>query len=333
MRSSLAAASLIIVAACGGGGDAAAPSPAFPDVSGVYYVSGGFDGTPASEASFTGTLTLTQASRESGTLGGTFVVTAIINGQVLAETPTLAEAAVTQNGAVTFKVAEGGITWTFTGTLAGKVISGRHTFIDGSTTHSGNWTTGGPPPTTGTLQVTTTTTGSPVDPDGYEVSVDGSPVGTLDANAGGAITGVSPGSYFVGLNGVAANCQVQGPNPRSVSVTAGGITVAAFTITCQTPTARLERYAGDGQTAKVGTQLANPLGVRVLDGAGDPMPDVTVTWTVRSGGGSVRPASSIPDEEGKAFTLWTLGPTSGTNTVEASAGGATITFTAEATDQ
>lgn len=241
MRSPVVAASLIIVAACGGGGDAAAPSPAFPDVSGVYNVTGGFDGSSANQASFSGTLTLTQASREFGTLGGTFAVTAIINGKVLVDTPSLAEAAVTQNGAVTFKVAEGGTTWIFTGTVAGKVMSGRHTFSDGSTTISGNWTTGGPPPTTGTLQVTTTTTGSPVDPDGYQVSVDGNQVGVIDPSGAGALTGVPPGSYSVALSGVAANCQVQGTNPVTVSVTAGGIAVAAFTITCQAAAARLEK--------------------------------------------------------------------------------------------
>jgi hypothetical protein len=333
MRSSLVVSSLIVVAACGGGGDATAPGPAFPDVSGSYNVTGGFDGAPTSQASFSGTLTLTQASRESGTLGGTFAITAIIGEQAFAGVSALTEASVTEAGAVTFKLGGSDTAWTFTGTKAGDVISGRHTLSDGATVISGSWTTGGPPPTTGTLQVTTSTSGSSPDPDGYLVSVDGDEVGTIDASGAGVLIGVPPGSYSVSLSGVAPNCHVQGTNPLTVTVTAGGIAVAAFTITCQAPTLRLEIYAGNGQHAKVGTQLPNPLGVRVLDAAGNPVTDVTVAWVVRSGGGSVRPSSSIPDEEGKAFTLWTVGSTSGTNTVDAVAGTASITFTAEATDQ
>ena len=333
MRSSLVVSSLLIVAACGGGGDATAPDPTFPDVSGVYNVTGGFDGAPASQASLSGTLTLTQASRESGTLGGTFAVTALINGQAFVGVVPLTEASVTEAGALTFTLGDGDTTWTFTGTRAGSIISGRHTLTDGSTTITGSWTTGGPPPTTGTLQVTTSTSGTSPDPDGYVVSMDGEELGTIDATGTGVLIGVPPGTYSVTLGGVAANCQVQGANPVTVSITAGGIGLAEFTITCQPPTLRLEIYVGNQQRAKVGTKLPNPIGVRVLDAAGKPVSDVTVSWVVRSGGGSVRPGSSIPDEEGKAFTSWTVGPTSGTNTVDAVAGTASITFTAEATDQ
>lgn len=235
MRSSLVASSLIVAAACGGG-DVTAPQP-FPDVAGVYNVTGGFDNVPSSQASFAGTLTLTQATRQASTLGGTFAITATINGQVLSGTLSLQQASVSPAGVVTFVLNEGGNeTWTFTGTLAGKVISGRHTLTDGTTTLSGSWTTGSAtPPTTGTIEINTSTTGSSPDPDGYLVSVDGNQVGTLGASDGGIVPGLAPGNHVVGLSGVATNCQVQGENPRTVTVTVGNTVATTFAIDCPTP--------------------------------------------------------------------------------------------------
>src|SRR5882724_8015353 len=77
------------------------------------------------------------------------------------------------------------------------------------------------PPTTGTLEVTTSTTGDQPDPDGYTVLVDAEPAQVIGSAATLGITDVAAGSHTIQLSGVAANCTVSSDNPRTVSVTAG----------------------------------------------------------------------------------------------------------------
>ena len=89
--------------------------------------------------------------------------------------------------------------------------------------------------TTGGLQVSAATTGPSPDADGYAMTVDGTDKGTLGANGALPIVGLAPGDHVIGLGGVSANCQVQGDNPRAVSVTAGTTLDLAFAITCDTP--------------------------------------------------------------------------------------------------
>jgi hypothetical protein len=85
--------------------------------------------------------------------------------------------------------------------------------------------------------VTATTTGTAPDADGYAVTVDGVGQGTLGATGAVTVAAVAPGDHMVGLSGVAANCQVQGENPRTTSVTAGASASVAFAITCTAPPA------------------------------------------------------------------------------------------------
>jgi len=92
---------------------------------------------------------------------------------------------------------------------------------------------------TGTLEVTTTSTGSPADPSGYTVSVDGGAALAIGANATRTIDGLAPGAHAVALGGIAGNCAVQGQNPRSVTVTAARTTTLAFTVECAATTGSL----------------------------------------------------------------------------------------------
>ena len=132
---------VLALAACGGGGDATAPNLPYPAVAGVYQLDGGFDGATRAQASFTGSLTLVQATRTQGTLTGTLSITAQIGGQVISATDQpFTSASVTPGGAITFAFAGSGASWTFTGTLSGKIVTGRHTLTDGTTTVSGDWT-------------------------------------------------------------------------------------------------------------------------------------------------------------------------------------------------
>ena len=91
-----------------------------------------------------------------------------------------------------------------------------------------------PPPTSGNLKVTTSTTGSNLDPDGYTVTVDGTssrPI-TINNSTGVTFTGLAAGSHDVVLSGVAANCSVSGGATQTATVTASQTATLAFSVTC-----------------------------------------------------------------------------------------------------
>jgi plastocyanin len=91
--------------------------------------------------------------------------------------------------------------------------------------------------------------------------------------------------------------------------------------------------SGDNQTGTAGAALANPLVVLVTDPDGDPVADVTVTWTILSGGGSLASSTSTTNAQGQAEITYTLGADGGTYTVRAAVAGTTplaTTFTATA---
>jgi Tol biopolymer transport system component len=94
--------------------------------------------------------------------------------------------------------------------------------------------------TTGSLQVTAATAGPSSDPDGYSIIVDGSDHGSVGTNASATFDGVASGDHAVGLTGVAATCVVDGDNPRTVTVPAGGSVTAEFSVTCSTATGGIE---------------------------------------------------------------------------------------------
>jgi Tol biopolymer transport system component len=83
----------------------------------------------------------------------------------------------------------------------------------------------------GSIQVTTSSTGSSPDADGYTVSVDGGSPHVIGANATLRLEGLALGTHALLLAGIAANCHLDGDNPRSVEV-AEGSTSLAFDLTC-----------------------------------------------------------------------------------------------------
>ena len=88
------------------------------------------------------------------------------------------------------------------------------------------------PANTGTLQVTTLTSGSNPDPDGYTIAVDGGATQPIGSSATLAVSGIAAGSHTVTLAGVAPNCTVGGTNPLTITVVGGQTANAAFDITC-----------------------------------------------------------------------------------------------------
>lgn len=95
--------------------------------------------------------------------------------------------------------------------------------------------------------------------------------------------------------------------------------------------AMAEDESGNGQTGEVSERLAERLRVIVTRGD-EPAPDVEVEWAT-GGGGSFTPASSRTDDLGIATTFWTLGPTAGPQSAQATvpdAEGSPVEFTATA---
>jgi hypothetical protein len=86
-------------------------------------------------------------------------------------------------------------------------------------------------PTTGAIQVTTSA-GTPADPDGYQLLLDGAVSQPVGISATVTIPGLTPGSHTVGLGGLAANCTVGGDNPRAVMVAAGDTADVLLAVVC-----------------------------------------------------------------------------------------------------
>jgi|GEM_PF-1605796 len=123
---------------------------------------------------------------------------------------------------------------------------------------------------------------------------------------------------------------------QTVTVNAAGLTGSPLTLSATAtaaPATQLALAAGDKQTAVVGTKLATPLQVQVLDTNTQPVQGFDVAFAVTAGGGTLSGATVKTDAQGLATVEWTLGATAGAQTVTANAAGLTgspITFTATA---
>ena len=127
---------------------------------------------------------------------------------------------------------------------------------------------------TGDLDVTTATTGSDVDPDGYTVTVDGTTNQPIGIDGSITFSGLSAGSHTVTLSGVAPNCAVGGGNSQTVTVASGGTATTSFTITCTTPPGDLT------VTTSTSGSSFDPDGYRLrLDGGPAQVVGINATFT------------------------------------------------------
>lgn len=88
---------------------------------------------------------------------------------------------------------------------------------------------------TGNLAIITATTGAQPDPDGYTVRVDGGAEQPIGTAASLTVSDLAPGSHTVALSGVAANCVLEGDNPRTVTILSGGTASVTFGVSCPGP--------------------------------------------------------------------------------------------------
>ncbi len=125
-------------------------------------------------------------------------------------------------------------------------------------------------------------------------------------------------------DGRAESILTLGPNPGTNTVTVSvtgiqeGQTFNAEGI--QTPKA-FWITSGFDQKGTIGEALPRPIVVYVAGQSGEPFPDVEVTFTVIGGGGTLSVTRTTTDSDGHAESTLTLGPDSGTNTVEVAVAG------------
>jgi alpha-tubulin suppressor-like RCC1 family protein len=102
-----------------------------------------------------------------------------------------------------------------------------------------------------------------------------------------------------------------------------GLPSVAFTATAITrPPDSLVALSGNGEVAPAGTDVAVPPVVLVLDRIDNPVPGVTVSFTVTSGGGTIANTNAVTGLDGTArIDAWRLGPTTGENTLAVSVQG------------
>jgi hypothetical protein len=90
-------------------------------------------------------------------------------------------------------------------------------------------------PSTGTLEIATATAGGLFDADGYTLQVDGGSPQPIGAAATLTVSDLTPGDHTLLLGGVADPCAVEGPNPRTVAVSAAQPGATTFQVTCRGP--------------------------------------------------------------------------------------------------
>jgi Big-like domain-containing protein len=81
------------------------------------------------------------------------------------------------------------------------------------------------------------------------------------------------------------------------------------------------KFSGDPQPTPANTPLAGPLQVIVFTQFGERLQNVTVNWTIVSGGGTLSATSTLTDDGGVASVDYTTGPTAGQAKVQARVSG------------
>ncbi len=134
----------------------------------------------------------------------------------------------------------------------------------------------------------------------------------------------------LGLLGTIGTYTLTFSSPNLTTATTGPVTLTAG------PATAVEAVSSVLQAAAVGTLVAEPPSVRVIDQSGNPVSGFAVSFGV-SAGGSITPTGTLTSagQTGLAtLTSWRLSPTAGANTVTASATGlqgSPVVFTASGT--
>jgi len=100
--------------------------------------------------------------------------------------------------------------------------------------------------TKGDVRVTTVSTGSDLDPDGYTLTLDNAMSQAIGPNGTVEFSALAERTYTIELGGLAANCTATGTNPQTVTVVAGSVASTTFDVTCSATTPGGTRVTGRG---------------------------------------------------------------------------------------
>jgi hypothetical protein len=106
-------------------------------------------------------------------------------------------------------------------------------------------------PESGSVVVRIVSTGTPGDPDGYDLTLDADPPRSVSVIDDVTLADLTPGRHRVGLGGLADDCVMVDPSPQTVRVARGETTTVSFHVSCLTfdvlePVA-FTTYEGSGQ--------------------------------------------------------------------------------------
>jgi len=150
------------------------------------------------------------------------------------------------------------------------------------------------------------------------------------ASGGGSVLGATQTTDASGTATVGSWTLGTATGPNALTATAGGLSAAFTASALAGAPAQITQLAGDLQTGVVNAVVSTPPAVVVRDQFNNPVPGVSVTF-VASGSGSVTGGSQTTDTSGvAAVESWTLGTLAGANTLLASAGPLSVTFSATA---
>jgi hypothetical protein len=139
---------------------------------------------------------------------------------------------------------------------------------------------------------------------------------------------VPAGAYswdaFIASNAAAGIITVKALDTSAAATAATG-TYTIRTIAAAQP--KIVKYQGDNQTAPPGSTLASPLVVQITDSAGNAIQGATVKFTASSG--TLTPASTLTDSNGRASTSLRLPLTTGITAVTATSLGQIAIFDAQ----
>jgi len=186
----------------------------------------------------------------------------------------------------------------------------------------------------GGASISCQTTGSNADPGSVLTDSTGTAICTP---VFGSTPGSIPQNFDLIVGGVAS---LQNPanamGPNQLGQPAGFQSFGPFKATAVAPTpGSLVYVSGNSQAAQAGSAIPSPLVVEVNDTNGNPLPGVTVNWSVSpAGSAALSPAVSTTGANGQASTSVTLASSAnGAVTVTASVSGlsSTVAFTLSAT--
>ena len=109
--------------------------------------------------------------------------------------------------------------------------------VFGGTVAPVEFSVGCTPPESGGFRVAVTTTGEPLDDDGYQLAVAGAPLRHIGVNALETYVGLEPGVHLITLKDVIPECRVAGGNPQPFTVVRGKSVLVRLQVSCGAPPA------------------------------------------------------------------------------------------------